>query len=113
MNATLSPHDLDLILRAEHADPFGVLGLHSINGNQVVRAFRPDAKTLTVIDRADPKTKFVAQRIADEGVFEAIANGQTDRFDYLLEVTNWAGQTTQVADPYSFGPLLGELDMHL
>ena len=113
MNATLSPHDLDLILRAEHADPFGVLGLHSINGNQVVRAFRPDAKTLTVIDRANPKNRFAAQRIADEGIFEATADGRTDRFDYLLEVTNWAGETTQLADPYSFGPLLGDLDMHL
>jgi 1,4-alpha-glucan branching enzyme len=113
MNATLSPHDLNLLLRADQADPFGILGLHSINGNQVVRAFRPDAKTLTVIDRANPKNRYVAQRIADEGVFEAIANGRTDRFDYLLEVTNWAGETTQLADPYSFGPLLGELDMHL
>jgi 1,4-alpha-glucan branching enzyme len=113
MNATLSPHDLDLILRAEHADPFGVLGLHSINGNQVVRAFRPDAKTLTVIDRANPKNRFVAQKIADEGIFEATADGRADRFDYLLEVTNWAGETTQLADPYSFGPLLGDLDMHL
>ena len=113
MNATLSPHDLDLLLRADHADPFGVLGLHSINGNQVVRAFRPDAKTLTVIDRANPKNRFVAQKISDEGIFEATADGRTDRFDYLLEVTNWAGETTQLADPYSFGPLLGDLDMHL
>jgi 1,4-alpha-glucan branching enzyme len=113
MNATLSPHDLDLLLRADHSDPFGVLGLHSVNGTQVVRAFRPDAKTLAVVDRADPKTKFVAQRIAEEGVFEAIINGRSDRFDYVLEVTNWAGNTIQVADPYSFGPLLGELDMHL
>jgi 1,4-alpha-glucan branching enzyme len=113
MNAMLSPHDLDLLLRADHSDPFGVLGLHAVNGTQVVRAFRPDAKTLAVVDRADPKTKFVAQRIADEGVFEAIINGRPDRFDYVLEVTNWAGDTIQVADPYSFGPLLGELDMHL
>ena len=113
MNATLSPHDLDLLLRADHSDPFGILGLQSVNGTQVVRAFRPDAKTLAVVDRADPKTKLVAQRIAAEGVFEAIISGRSDRFDYVLEVTNWAGDTIQVADPYSFGPLLGELDMHL
>jgi len=113
MNVTLSPHDLSLLLRAEHADPFGVLGLQSVNGTQVVRVLRPDAKTLAVVDRADPKTKFEAQRIADEGVFEATINGRSDRFDYVLEVTNWAGNTIQVADPYSFGPLLGELDMHL
>jgi 1,4-alpha-glucan branching enzyme len=84
-----------------------------VNGTQVVRALRPDAKTLAVVDRADPKTKFEAQRIAEEGVFEATINGRSDRFDYVLEVTNWAGNTIQVADPYSFGPLLGELDMHL
>jgi 1,4-alpha-glucan branching enzyme len=84
-----------------------------VNDTQVVRAFRPDAKTLAVVDRTDPKTKLVAQRIAAEGVFEAIINGRSDRFDYVLEVTNWAGDTIQVADPYSFGPLLGELDMHL
>jgi 1,4-alpha-glucan branching enzyme len=113
MNATLSPHDLNLLLRAEHADPFGVLGLQSVNGTLVVRALRPDAKTLAVVDRADPKTKFEAQRIADEGVFEATINGRSDRFDYMLEVTNWAGNKVEVADPYSFGPLLGELDMHL
>src|SRR5258708_40012154 len=113
MNATLSTHDLNLLLRAEHADPFGVLGLHSVNGTRVVGALRPNAKTLTVVDRADPKTKFEAQRIADEGAFEATINGRSDRFDYVLEVTNWAGNTIEVADPYSFGPLLGELDMHL
>ena len=71
MNATLSPHDLDLLLRADHSDPFGILGLHSVNGTQVVRAFRPDAKTLAVVDRVDPKTKLVAQRIAAEGVSPA------------------------------------------
>jgi 1,4-alpha-glucan branching enzyme len=34
-------------------------------------------------------------------------------FDYLLEVTTWPGETFQISDPYSFGPILGELDMHL
>src|SRR5260370_42657863 len=109
MNDTLSTHDLDLLLRGDHSDPFGILGLQSVNGTQVVRAFRPDAKTLAVVDRADPKTKFVAQWIADEGVFEAIINGRPDRFDYVFEVIKWAGDTIQLAGPLSFGPLLGVL----
>jgi 1,4-alpha-glucan branching enzyme len=113
MNPTLSPHDLHLLLHAEHPDPFAVLGLQSVEGGLVVRAFRPDAKALSVVDRTDPKSRFAGQQISDAGIFEARLDGRKERFDYLLEITNWAGETIQVADPYSFGPLLGELDMHL
>ncbi|MBV8814074.1 MAG: 1,4-alpha-glucan branching enzyme, partial [Verrucomicrobia bacterium] len=113
MNPTLSAHDLDLLLHAEHPDPFAVLGLQSVEGNLVIRAFRPDVKALSVVDRMDPKSRFAGEQISNAGIFEARLNGRKERFDYVLEVTNWAGETVQVADPYSFGPLLGELDMHL
>jgi 1,4-alpha-glucan branching enzyme len=113
MNPTLSAHELDLLLHAEHPDPFAVLGLQSVEGSLVVRAFRPDVKALSVVDRRDPKSRFAGEQISNAGIFEARLNGRKERFDYVLEVTNWAGETIQVADPYSFGPLLGELDMHL
>jgi len=113
MNVTLTPHDLHLLLHAEHMDPFAVLGLQSVGGVLVVRAFRPDAKALSVVDRTNPKTRFPAEKVSNEGVFEARLNGRTEAFDYLLEITSWAGETSQVADPYSFWPLLGNLDMHL
>ena len=32
MNVTLTPHDLHLLLHAEHMDPFAVLGLQSVGG---------------------------------------------------------------------------------
>src|SRR6266478_6425279 len=113
MTATVSPHDLQLLLNAEHPNPFGFLGLQEANGQLLVRTFRPDAKSLTIVDRNDQKRRFPGEKITEEGFFEARLAEAESRFDYLLEVERWTGERFQIADPYSFGTLLGELDMHL
>jgi 1,4-alpha-glucan branching enzyme len=113
MNATIAPHDLHRLLHAAHDDPFATLGLHEVENQLVLRAFRPEAKSFAVIDRHDRSRRFEAQRVAEEGFFEATLGAGVPRFDYLLELTPWNGGVCQTADPYSFGPLLGELDMHL
>src|SRR3984957_1822996 len=113
MNTKLSPHDIHRLLHAEHDDPFGVLGLHQVDQSWVVRSLRPEAKELAIVDRHNPQRRFPAVRVAEEGLFEAQLEGVTESLDYLLEVTTWSGETFQVSDPYSYGPILGELDMHL
>ena len=113
MNITVPPHDIHRLLHAEHDDPFGVLGLHQIDQVWVVRSFRPDAKELAIVDRHNVERRFPAIRIVEEGLYEALLEGVSEAFDYLLEVTTWSGETFQISDPYSYGPILGELDMHL
>jgi hypothetical protein len=113
MNTTVPPLDIHQLMHAEHDDPFGVLGLHQIDQVWVVRSLRPDAKELAIVDRHNVERRFPATRIAEEGLFEAQLEGVTEAFDYLLEVTTWLGETFQISDPYSYGPILGELDMHL
>ena len=113
MNPTLSPYDLHRLLKAEHEDPFRILGLQEVDGGLVVRAFRPEAKELAVVDRNNPSRRFPAERVAEEGFFEAWLDGAHERFDYLLEIVRWTGETLLQADPFSFLPILGELDMHL
>jgi 1,4-alpha-glucan branching enzyme len=113
MNTTLASGDIHRLLNAEHDDPFGVLGLHRVDGLWVVRAFRPDAKELTIVDRYNLKRRFPADRIANEGLFEAQLPEVKEAFDYLLEITTWSGETFQISDPYSYGPILGDLDMYL
>src|SRR5258708_7042448 len=113
MKTTIAPHDIHRLLHAEHDDPFGVLGLHKVDDLWVTRAFRPDAKELEVLDRNQPKRRYPAAKVADEGLFEAQLTGVAEAFDYLLEITTWSGETIQFSDPYSYGPILGELDMHL
>ena len=99
MNTKLAPHDIHRLLHAEHDDPFGVLGLHQIDQVWVVRSFRPDAKELAIVDRHNLARRFPANRIAEEGLFEAQLEGVTEVFDYLLEVTTWSGATFQVERP--------------
>ena len=113
MNTKLPSHDIHRLLHAEHDDPFGVLGLHQIDQGWVVRSFRPDARELAIVDRHNLGRRFPADRIAEEGLFEAQLEGVTESFDYLLQVTTRTGETFQISDPYSYGPILGELDMHL
>jgi 1,4-alpha-glucan branching enzyme len=113
MTATIAPQELHRILHAEHDDPFSVLGIHSGDPHWVVRAFRPDASQLAVLDRNDHSRRFPAAKIADEGLFEAQLDGVNASFDYVLEITSWSGETSIVSDPYSYGAILGELDMHL
>jgi 1,4-alpha-glucan branching enzyme len=113
MNTTLASGDIHRLLNPEHDDPFVVLGLHRVDGLWVVRAFRPDAKELTIVDRYNPKRRFPADRIANEGLFEAQLPEVKEAFDYLLEITTWSGETFQISDPYSYGPILGDLDMYL
>jgi 1,4-alpha-glucan branching enzyme len=107
------PHDIHRLLHAEHDDPFGVLGLHRIDQVWVVRSLRPDAKELAIVDRHNVERRFPAPRIAEEGLFEAQLEGVSEALEYLVELTTWSGETFQISDPYSYGPILGELDMHL
>ena len=113
MNTTIPPHDIHRLLHAEHDDPFGVLGMRQIDQLWVVRSFRPDAKELAIVDRHHVERRFPAMRVGDEGLFEAQLDGVSEAFDYLLEITPWTGETFRISDPYSYGPILGELDMHL
>jgi 1,4-alpha-glucan branching enzyme len=110
MNTAIFAADIHRLLRAEHNDPFGVLGLHRVGQVWVVRSLRPDAKDLAIVDRYHIDRRFPASRIAEEGLFEAELKGVTEAFDYLLEVTTWSGEIFQISDPYSYGPVLGELD---
>jgi 1,4-alpha-glucan branching enzyme len=59
--------NLQAILRAEHGDPFSVLGMHSVDEQLVVRVFRPDAAAVTVENLLDGSRQLgVHRRRPDE-----------------------------------------------
>jgi 1,4-alpha-glucan branching enzyme len=93
MNTRIPLRDIHRLLHAEHDDPFGVLGMHQIDQVWVVRCLRQDAKELAIVERHNVERRFPATRIADEGLFEALLEGVSEGFDYLLEVTTWLGET--------------------
>lgn len=104
--------DRQRLLAGIHADPFAYLGLHKQADGHVVRVFVPAASRVVVyaenrqveaVDRAD-------------GFFEAsFASTPTtaDGFVYEIGIDYGDGFIHRGRDPYSFWPMVGDLDRHL
>ena len=111
MHSHINPEELGAILSAQHGNPFAFLGPHRIDGGTHIRVFLPDAASVNVVKSEGDMQSFAAEKVADEGLFEARIEG--DAFPYFLRVTYFDGTTRDMADVYAFGPVLGEVDLHL
>ena len=117
MASTLPPHDVDAIARGRHADPFAVLGPHDVGAKSArglaLRMFRPEAVSAAVLRRSDGAL-ISMERVHPGGLFEAIVpSASRDEFDYRYRLTWPDGSTSDVDDPYRYGPLLTDFDLHL
>ena len=110
---TIEPAALDAILSAQHGDPFSVLGMHEVGDVLVVRVFRPGARAITVREARDGGRSFTAALVHADGFFEARLDGVSRRFAYILQFTSHDGHEWIEHDPYRFGAILGQLDLHL
>ncbi|MDZ5602448.1 1,4-alpha-glucan branching protein GlgB [Pseudomonas sp. RP23018S] len=109
-NGGLRQRDLNALARAEHADPFAVLGAHrDAGGAVVVRAFLPTALHARVLSREDDRVLAEMQQGSLPGLFFAYLEHDQP---YRLQI-GWAGGEQVTEDPYSFGAQLGDIDMHL
>jgi 1,4-alpha-glucan branching enzyme len=101
---------MDALIRAEHRDPFSILGPHGDGANgQMIRAYLPAALSVTVLAREGGHELGALEMSEVPGFFVGrFAEVQP----YLLKI-NWAGGEQITEDPYSFGPLLGEMDLYL
>src|SRR5208282_5945466 len=111
---TTAPADeIAQILRAEHGDPFHILGMHlvEVQGKAAVaiRAFLPRAHDAWVV-RADGGVTPL-RRIHADGFFEAVFPDEQAMFPYRLR-TEYAGQH-EFEDPYRFPPVLSDFDLYL
>lgn len=109
----LDDGNLGALLGAHHGDPFAVLGMHPVPEGIIVRVLRPDAREVVVETLDCPPVLHPATRHHDAGYFEALIPGAQEPFPYRLHFTGHNGDEWVHADPYSFGQLLGELDLHL
>ena len=100
--------DVAAIIAARHGDPFAVLGQHVTPAGLVVRAFVPYAESLSAV-ASNGRPVPLTQR-AERGFFEGLVPDGTTR--YRLQAANGGG-SWELDNPYSFGPLLGDLDDHL
>jgi len=116
-----SATDIDLTIHASHWNPFTVLGLHEIPGgenglkNWVIRAFLPEARTAWVVDlpQGEPGDLVPMERLHADGLFQAVFHDRSEAFMYRLKIENYEGHRWEVVDPYRFGPVLTDFDLHL
>ena len=106
---TLVREEADALAYARHGDPFKVLGPQETPDGRVIRAFLPGAESVDVLRRKDRVRIGALGRSETDGLFEGPVS---DRAPYLLQI-KWPGAVQETEDPYSFGPQLGELDLHL
>ena len=111
--STLPDEDFYPLIEARHGDPFKILGIREFQGSFFGRAWRPDASEVTIVDEADATRRFPLTRIHADGCFEGVLRGVEQPFDYLLEMKSHAGETWREKDVFSFGPVLGEMDIYL
>ncbi len=100
--------DVAAIVAARHGDPFAVLGQHVTPAGLVVRAFVPYAEAVSAVG-PNGHSVLLTER-PERGFFEGLV--PDGRARYRLQATNADG-TWELENPYSFGPLLGDLDDHL
>ncbi len=99
---------LQRIARADHHDPFNILGNITATANDYILVYAPDTQRVRLTSGKIP-----AQRIADTDFF--ICDQQLDKLagHYIIERTDTANQVSEYYDPYSFAPQIDEFDLHL
>ena len=111
--AGLPPDELNNFLAGTHSDPFRVLGPHRIGNDLEIRVFRPDARKIDIILNQKTDEPIAAKKIQADGFFCATVPGATRDLDYHLRITTSDGSEFLTRDPYQYGPIMGEVDLHL
>jgi 1,4-alpha-glucan branching enzyme len=102
------------LIGAQHRDPFAVLGPHEDAGTPVVRAFQPAARAMELRLVATGELLPMTKR-DPAGLFEVRLDAvvQAEVPDYRLRVTYPGGHLVEIDDPYRYGRVLTDLDLHL
>jgi 1,4-alpha-glucan branching enzyme len=111
--AGLPPDEVDRFVAGEHSDPFRLLGPHRVGDGLEIRVFRPDARRIDIVLDQHPEEPIAAQKIQQDGFFCATVRNATRDLPYHIRVTAWDGSHYLTRDPYQYGPIMGEVDLHL
>ncbi len=107
---TTEAESFDALIEGRLNDPFALLGPHQTSEGRVVRAFLPGALSVEVRGAGDGSPIAQLVRVpAHDGLFAGPVPGSGR---YILSI-RWPNGVQETEDPYSFGPVLSDLDLHL
>src|SRR5690625_3866268 len=98
---------LAAVVHGAHHSPHSVLGAHGGDGQVTVRALRPLADSVEIVT----KDGRYPARHEHHGIWVAVLPNASP-IDYQVTST-YDNDVATGADPYSFPPTLGEVDLHL
>ena len=121
---------LAALIRGAQKDPFAVLGPHADRaGGTVVRAFQPAARSIELrlvstgalvpMEQTDPAGIFEVRLRPDtteDGTAVPVVSGFSRMGiapDYRLKITYSGDQAIEIDDPYRYGRVLTDFDLHL
>ena len=110
--STLPASEIQALVRAEHGDPFAVLGPHETPAGLEVRVLLPGAQGVAVMHAGSGWPLAMLERVPGTDFFAGLVPAQPARLGYRLRV-DWAQHTSEIEDPYRFPPVLGEMDVWL
>src|SRR3954452_21693693 len=100
-------------VRGLHSDPFSVLGPHKVGDDVEIRVFRPDAQAVEIALDREPEKPIAAERSQEKGFFCASVPGAERDVPYHLRIVKLDGSKELTRDPYQYGPIMGDVDLHL
>jgi len=106
----LEPAAANALAQGYAGDPFALLGPHAVAGGTVIRVFLPNALAVDAIDRKTGKLLASLETQQVPGLFAGFMKQASQ--PYRLRI-RWPDAEQDIEDPYSYPPLLGELDLHL
>src|SRR5689334_9282794 len=107
--------ELESLVSGRHRDPFGILGPHVVHGRVVVRTLQPAAREARLRAHLPSAGDVPMRKVHPLGLYEADVPGATglDGLDYQLVVSFAGGVTVARRDPYQYGRVLSDYDLHL
>src|ERR1700746_2264254 len=111
--AGLPSDEVKNFVAGTHSDPFRLLGPHGGGDDLEIRVFCPDARRVELVVDGHANRPITSERIQQDGFFCATVLGATRDFTYQLRITRWDGSQQVTRNPYQYGPIMGEVDLHL
>ncbi len=105
--------EVNMFVTGLHSDPFRVLGPHKVGDDVEIRVFRPDARVIEVVLDREPDKRIAAKKTNEEGFFRATVPGAERDVPYRLRVVKLNGSEEITRDAYQYGPIMGDVDLHL
>ncbi|MDH6592450.1 1,4-alpha-glucan branching enzyme [Variovorax sp. TBS-050B] len=109
----LPEREVRALMRAEHGDPFAVLGPHQTrDGLLLVRALLPGAQSVAVVHTRTGWPLALLARQEGSDLFAGPVPAAEALLGYSFEV-DWGSHSARLEDPYRFGFVLGDTDVWL